>query len=899
MGYHVRMSSPNPTHQMKFRWPWRAYQQRVLDAIDAHMTDRRLHVVAAPGSGKTTLGLEIFRRLARPAVVLAPTRIIRDQWLARLAHFLPDGQALPPSWASNERDQPGFFTALTYQALHASYIDSLESSPAVTDDDPANPSHESSRDKAPTRREILTTIERFRRVGVGTLLLDEAHHLRAEWWKVLADLVEGLEGVVMVSLTATPPYDVTGPQWQKYQALCGPIDEEISVPELVGTGTLCPHQDFVCATLPTEDERAEARRHDQAVTSLLDELRTDPRLLGAVSQHPWLTADPPDPAEILNDPQLVAVMLSYLNDRHHRPPRAILRLFGLRRRDLPAMDRSRWQVLIDRYLRDRSWKRSSERTEHRTELAKRLRKEKLLHRSELRIDANPVLEDRLAHSAAKLDACVQVHQAERACRGETLRQVVLTDFIRENKTDRLGAWPIFARLSGSLEEDQARRVALITGRLAIIHDTRADRLRQHLGDRADDLTCSPMPRCPGFVRIDRPMGGALVSPLTAMLNEGLLHVLIGTRALLGEGWDAPPVNSLILASYVGSFMLTNQMRGRAIRVDHARPDKSSSIWHLVAVDPDTVSGRIDYETLHRRFAAFVGLNESQPRIENGLTRLHLPRLHQHEDVHNTTQVSRDRLSQIDRLGSRWKSAIAAAGDGRVWPCVDVHHPPTVRPLHTIRVAWATLYLAFWLMIGGAGLTGLVEVVRWPGLFWIAVVTAGLGVAHALPGWIVALWRWIRHLGHGGTLRQMALTVRDALSEQGILTTPRRRMKPILVRIEQHAYSVMLRGGTFYEQQLFADALDEVLAPVDNPRYLVTRRAVWWSRKLPAYHAVPALLAGHKDKAAVFFKRWRRRIGKCQLLYTRSGQGRLNLLQARGRALAAKDPTVTHRSNRWR
>ena len=30
--------------------------------------------------------------------------------------------------------------------------------------------------------------------------------------------------------------------------------------------------------------------------------------------------------------------------------------------------------------------------------------------------------------------------------------------------------------------------------------------------------------------------------------------LVGTQALLGEGWDAPSVNTLVLASYVGSYM---------------------------------------------------------------------------------------------------------------------------------------------------------------------------------------------------------------------------------------------------------------------------------------------------------------------------------------------------------
>ncbi|WP_260842765.1 helicase-related protein, partial [Staphylococcus epidermidis] len=78
-----------------------------------------------------------------------------------------------------------------------------------------------------------------------------------------------------------------------------------------------------------------------------------------------------------------------------------------------------------------------------------------------------------------------------------------------------------------------------------------------------------------------------VKVITAIFSEGHIDTLVGTTALLGEGWDAPSVNTLVLASYVGSFMLTNQMRGRAIRSDKSDPQKCANIWHLVCVDPIT------------------------------------------------------------------------------------------------------------------------------------------------------------------------------------------------------------------------------------------------------------------------------------------------------------------------
>ena len=61
--------------------------------MERHLDDDRLHVVAAPGAGKTTLSLEVFRRLGKPALVLTPTLTIRDQWLLRLRDFLPESSS--------------------------------------------------------------------------------------------------------------------------------------------------------------------------------------------------------------------------------------------------------------------------------------------------------------------------------------------------------------------------------------------------------------------------------------------------------------------------------------------------------------------------------------------------------------------------------------------------------------------------------------------------------------------------------------------------------------------------------------------------------------------------------------------------------------------------------------
>lgn len=119
---------------MAFRKDWRVYQSRLLEHLDRYLDNKRLHLVAAPGSGKTVIGLEVIRRINQPTLVLAPTITIRDQWVDRLVDlFLPPGNG-KPVWVSAELRNPALLTVATYQALHAAYSGESEE-PIPTDSD--------------------------------------------------------------------------------------------------------------------------------------------------------------------------------------------------------------------------------------------------------------------------------------------------------------------------------------------------------------------------------------------------------------------------------------------------------------------------------------------------------------------------------------------------------------------------------------------------------------------------------------------------------------------------------------------------------------------------------------------------------------------------------------------
>jgi ABC-type cobalamin/Fe3+-siderophores transport system ATPase subunit len=102
-----------------FKGTWRNYQARVLEHADRYMADGKIHIVAAPGSGKTTLGIELIRRMNGKALILAPSITIREQWIARIEEaFLCEG-VQGEDFLSQNLKQPKAITVATYQALHS------------------------------------------------------------------------------------------------------------------------------------------------------------------------------------------------------------------------------------------------------------------------------------------------------------------------------------------------------------------------------------------------------------------------------------------------------------------------------------------------------------------------------------------------------------------------------------------------------------------------------------------------------------------------------------------------------------------------------------------------------------------------------------------------------------
>ncbi|MBA0084340.1 MAG: hypothetical protein HRJ53_05025 [Acidobacteria bacterium Pan2503] len=294
-----------------------------------------------------------------------------------------------------------------------------------------------------------------------------------------------------------------------------------------------------------------------------------------------------------------------------------------------------------------------------------------------------------------------------------------------------------------------------------------------LGINPQDLSISPLAHDASFstVEICGEYLRGRVRLITSVFEHGGITVLIGTKSLLGEGWDALSINTLVLASFVGSFMLSNQMRGRAIRVDSAQPQKTANIWHLVCAEPGIFGPGDDYELLVRRCSAFVGVSATAPVIENGTERLgfgHPP--FSREELDQINAQTRSRALDREGLRKQWQDALNAGSIKQMTDGLKAPEELLPRGFVLANTIAALLFQSLYVFLAVLGALGrAIGRARSTQDFWsFALTLVGIAAIVSLPWSLLALWRLIRHGAPERSIQQMGRAVLDALEYEGCI-----------------------------------------------------------------------------------------------------------------------------------
>ena len=131
--------------------------------------------------------------------------------------------------------------------------------------------------------------------------------------------------------------------------MCGEIDEEITIPELVKEGSLCPHQDYVYFNYPTKEEEQEVRRFQERSKAMTEKLMQDTQFFTYVRSHKGLSGQLSDDL-LLDNPAYLASLLIYLQSKNVAFPSRLQRLLGAKK--LPSMNVQWMERLLQGFLYD-------------------------------------------------------------------------------------------------------------------------------------------------------------------------------------------------------------------------------------------------------------------------------------------------------------------------------------------------------------------------------------------------------------------------------------------------------------------------------------------------------------------------------------------------------------------
>lgn len=897
---------------------------------------RRLHIIAPPGSGKTVLGLYLWAELVRrPCLVLSPNSAIQSQWAARMDLFeMADERT---KYISTDPDQPKLLTSLTYQSVtmparHVEAVDeqaimnwgdhlveqqqveSREEAEIWIEDLRANnPDYfqrqfggykKKVRDEASKGGESMSllhpssqaTLERLARQNVGLIILDECHHLLGHWGRVLSDALPLLGHPVVIGLTATPP-DRTGKDERdvaRYDEFFGEVDFEVPVPAVVKDGYLAPYQDLAYFVRPTHDELKFIASADQCLNDLVEEvcsvgfLTSDSETesvseTGAGSNFDVEKVEshnaelPPQPGNItewltitLTDFRLpTGVAKDWRSFARRDPVFALAARQFLSSRGLPfpvdtpplGPDESfsatpamkYWVPVIDRFVRH--FLRRSPLGSHQRvakQLIESLRTLGVqITDTGTRACVSPVGRV-LAYSKSKTEALIPILTTEMKNLGDSIRAVVIADFERSSAvTAQLkslmddetgGAIAAFKSLLTDSKTDLLEPV-LLTGSTILVDDEIESefllRSREWLNARSLQVVLESN----GIADFHQIIGSGrdwsprvYVEMVTEIFQQGLTRCLIGTRGLLGEGWDANKINVLIDLTTVTTSMSINQLRGRSFRLDPGWKEKLANNWDVVCLAPEFSKGFDDYERFKNKHKNLYGVTDDGA-IEKGVGHVHpafteiKPEgLESSVTVFNAEMIERSKgrnhVRDLWKIGEPFLNQKVAAIEAKF-----SGGGPGFPPMSGARDPWTDQSLT--VAIAGAVIASFAELGR------------------------------IR-----GNLQQRAGEIPGGYIR------------------------VFLNGANPIENELFTCAMKQVLGALDRPRYVIPRNVIrryetWLSGFLPEIvgryfqkkrtelamlHAVPSELAKNKSDVLVFQKYWNRMVSPGEAVYAHRGEG---------------------------
>ncbi|MDX2105970.1 MAG: DEAD/DEAH box helicase family protein [Candidatus Melainabacteria bacterium] len=930
--------------ELSFLHPLRGYQKEIIELAHQKLNagERELNIVAPPGAGKTIIGLQLICDLKIKTLVLCPNTTIQNQWIKKLDLFIsPESQTVTASdFIGKSTTKPQPISVHTYQALStpereqeliincalSSWLEEIngdqERIDQMRDYNPKAYAKELSRHKRKARRKLMDDVsldqilhpkavklvQSLKDQNFGLVVLDECHHLTDYWASVISKVIDYLDNPLIIGLTATPPEGKSNQQKTRYLKLVGDIDYEVPTPALVKDGSLAPYQDLVYFTRPTKEESTYIAEHSKRLHELIEKINNSELFKG------WLYGKSKELRNglfldsIRNDEKLtVAMCRAIWLQKLELPEQVDQSPFVMQEPDLDE-----WLILIEdfclRYL-----KISPDELQHSylSELKVSLR---MLgyNISETGISAGAsTVNKTLALSSSKADACCEILAYEYGNLEAKLRAAIVCDY-------EGAALAVFERL---LKDNVAMLVhpVLVTGSRLQIDPSLQKKVQREAKDGPVEFKMTPHSGM-SVKGVEQS-----VKLVTSLLEKGATQCLIGTRGILGEGWDSPSLNTLIDLTAITTATGIKQLRGRSLRKSERGIEdldyqlKVANNWDIICVYPQMEKGLNDFNRFDKKHKDFFGLS-FQDNIECGIRRLHpafsdLEATDIFASQDDFNQEMLNRAIARDAVYKRWKIGQAYENKSKrslevvALPKLSIS-PPFVREHQTFiehrrYIIGQRLNLVSSGTVTAAILAGL--------LFYFGrnATIPGYSGSGILPAVILVFVTMIVIV----SLRLRSLDAhfrRDLIQVEGQITTATRILTATLEALKQCEFAppyvdmsyleVIALGEDGFRVSMqnvdpvaaknIARSLEEVMMPVINQPYVIPKYEYSAGEMEPdeyfkhylagdltpyisSYHPVPSLLARSAKGRDAFEKAWNEHVSPGSVVALESNPEDLN------------------------
>lgn len=849
--------------EYKFKYKFRSYQQKALDEVHKYMEDDKLHIVAAPGAGKTILALQLMIEMGNATLICVPTITLREQWIERFCTDFTDNKDAK-NIISTDLTNPNVITVCTYQAIYSTYRnkDKVTSKENEKFDETIDDKDEEYENNEVVNCKYEDVIKSLKKNKISTVILDEAHHLKTAWWDSLVDMIERLGKVKTISLTATPPYDTKNAEWKKYIELCGNIDTEVTVPELVRNRDLCPHQDYILFNYPNEEQIKEMEQYSKKAKEIYENLCDNEHFITAVSLHPGIIEVKDRIDYFLERFDYYISILSFLKYKRVNIPDSNLEKYI---KKLPAFNLTQMEILLTNALfGDKSSYKSYDSLFK--EIKRELNQIGAIEDSKVSLTYNKNIKKLISQNIGKLNSINEIIYNEFESLKNEMKLAIITDYIKEEvyevddetEINTMGAIPIFKNI---LRDNKINNInlAILTGKMVIIptslkgdfvricEERRIDRNSIRISELKYNFNYSK-------IVLSGNSRKEIVGIITQLFESSNINVLIGTNALIGEGWDAPFINTLIMANFAGTYVTSNQIRGRVIRINKKDKDKVSNIWHLVCVEKSGENYLLgnDYETLKRKFEAFEGIYINENKIDRGIERISLDSYNINDKkVNEFNNIMIEKALNRQETKNKWEQSVKNYIPTKKEKIILEEYTPYVRKykaevtkskvqkLIILGIALAILRNSDIFLSGVA--IGLIFVNIYQLIYRTSIISFSKGIGNALKKTLIE----INKIQNTGNLKLLK---------------------------ENNQMKFYLNGVSTKDNSIFNDSLKEMLSDIENPRYIFKINK--------AYFQVPSIIAKNKEWTNLFRKNLEGKFGKIHIIYTRNEIGKQELLKTK-------------------